>query len=561
MKNIYHVTRPVWASMDGWETAMIFVVGVSLGLFALGEKELSDSIHHPVIVNSLPLVEIIVSTFGCLLLIWWYKKHRVGCYPSSFIYCFILSDGSNPDGKSRVVGYCHVKPEMDNGEIVAQGASFYGENRKLDVESRVGFQSTQVRGTQENGEITCHIRFNINDEDLAKRFYRHGLLQFRLTSAPWLTSIIEGGDTYAGYLQSIQREIEIPGVDVRSRGYAEWYSSGRLIETKMEEALALYGSELLDKLDRVLTASPLPTLWRGRDQMQSNETNFWKVPIPTPQSIILNEKLYPHIDKLLSEVLVLVGVDRAAIAQFKDLAKSAAKRDESLTLVAYERSLKAGLLGLVRHDRKDECLNRRAKVIYDEISSCLIGDSLLDIGCGNGLISNLARGRFKKIQLLDVVNYLPAALNLPFLLYKEEEQLPIEGAFDTVLLLTVLHHSRDPVELLKKAWAATKKRLIIIESVVGVREPDPPCEFVTLDDTDQVAYAAFVDWFYNRVLHDDIPVPYSFTTPDKWLSLFQQHKMNCTKTIYLGQDIAIGPEYHMLFVLDKEKQQEPSQRP
>jgi hypothetical protein len=144
-------------------------------------------------------------------------------------------------------------------------------------------------------------------------------------------------------------------------------------------------------------------------------------------------------------------------------------------------------------------------------------------------------------------------LDLPFKTYKEGDT--ISGSFDTVLLLTVLHHSNNPLELLKLAWGATNKRLIIIESVVGVhnREPGVNYELVDASDENQIAYAAFIDWFYNRVLHDDVPVPYNFTAPGKWTSVFRENNMKLVQTIHLGQDIDIGPEYHILFVLQKDE--------
>jgi hypothetical protein len=97
------------------------------------------------------------------------------------------------------------------------------------------------------------------------------------------------------------------------------------------------------------------------------------------------------------------------------------------------------------------------------------------------------------------------------------------------------------------------KRIIIIESVIGIHHAfeNAKYELLALSDEKQIAYAAFVDWFYNRVLHDDIPVPYNFTTPDKWQATFVNSGMRLLKTVHLGQDIEIGPEYHVLFVLEK----------
>jgi hypothetical protein len=63
----------------------------------------------------------------------------------------------------------------------------------------------------------------------------------------------------------------------------------------------------------------------------------------------------------------------------------------------------------------------------------------------------------------------------------------------------------------------------------------------------------FVDWLYNRILNDDIPVPYNFTTPEKWSQVFEDGEMRVANTINLGQDIEIAPELHFLFVLERER--------
>ena len=545
--------------MDKWETAVIAVASVVLGIYGGWGEVLATNLlkpgtppPDPTIHRLWPIIDVIVVTAGCLLLLWCYKRLRVGCYPSTFIYCFNMPSASNPSGKSQVLGHCHIKPDMDNGEIIVEGASYFWENGQLDIDSRVGFTSTQVCATEENGETTCQIRFSIDKEDLSKRLYRHGLLQFRLTNTEGRTAVSKGSDVYAGYLRSMHKDIEIQEVEVQSRGYAERFSRGNLVERDVQATLAGHGEVLFARLNALLKATPAPSLWKARDYMRSNHKNVWGHQIPTPQSVILNPTLYPHVDKFLSKVLALIGLDTTAIDRFKRLAAQKARVDE--TLAAYEWDLKAGLIGQTVRNKEDKALTNRANVIYAEVMPYLEGDSLLDIGCGNGLISNLARDRFKRLQLLDVVQYVTPALNLPFQLYQAGHPLPTNELFDTVLLLTVLHHSNNPVELLKLAWGATKKKLIIIESVVGVHQLETPAnyELVELPDEDQIAYAAFVDWFYNRVLHDDVPVPYNFTTPEEWQSIFVKNKMHLAQTIHLGQDIDIGPEYHILFVLEKQ---------
>lgn len=537
--------------MEKLETAVIFLASIGVVFFGDGGEALCREFFEgrgitdeQFITVIWRIIEVAIPTLSCILVLNWYKWRRVGCYPSTFIYCFNMPSASNPSGKSQVVGFFHILPDLEKGEIKAEGASFFWENGQVDVINRVGFKSSQIFGSENESEITCHIRYDINEEDWEKRFYRHGYLQFRLSKAVEVSE----PKVFAGYLESSHEDVEI-----RSKGIAEKYSYGIIPEAEIRSSFTEGGGVLFTKLSALLREIPPPTLWKNKDHMRPNIINVWGHHIPTPQSVILSQALRPHIEGLLSKILNLLGLRNDAIERFKRLAIDKAIIEEDDPLVAYERDLKAGLIGQIKPHEKDDVLTERAKIVYSEIKPFLHGDSLLDIGCGNGMISNLAKAQFKNILLLDVVKYVPHALHLPFKLYKEGERLPINGQYDTVLLLTVLHHSNNPAELLKLAWEATRKRLIIIESVVGVHQLEPSIkyELVNLTDDDQIAYAAFVDWFYNRVLHDEVPVPYNFTTPEKWKSIFSEHNMPVTQAIQLGQDVEIGPEFHYLFVLDK----------
>lgn len=543
--------------MDRSETTIILLTSVCLGIYG-GWGETVGT--HVLLWLGAPLMEIhalwqiidlLLVTLGCLLLIWLYKRLRVGFYPSTFLYCFILPEKSNPDGKSKVVGYCHITPDMDNGEIIVQGTSYFWQSSHVDLDSAVTFRSTYVRGikNKESGETTCYIRYDL---DTPKRFYRHAVLEFRLVPP---LSLHQKVDTYAGYLRSTNSDLELQDVQVRGKGYAERYQKGLVPEDEIRAILGKRAFSLQASLEAMLNG-PIPTLWKERKDVHVSElTNCWGHKIQTPQCVILNPLLRPFIEKYISRVLTLYGVDDSAIENFKRLAIEKAKinEDQSFTLVAYERELKAGLIGVLMHSKEDQALSRRANVIYDEIKSRLVGKSLLDIGCGNGLVSHLARHEFDEVLLLDVVRYVPAALNLPFKEYKDGEPLPVDKTFDTVLLLTVLHHSANPLELLKAAWGATNKRLIIIESVVGVHRAEPLARYELLNesDEDQIGYAAFIDWFYNRVLHNDVPVPYNFTNPENWQARFVANNMRLVEAVHLGQDLEISPEYHILFVLEK----------
>ena len=279
--------------------------------------------------------------------------------------------------------------------------------------------------------------------------------------------------------------------------------------------------------------------------------NFWKHPIPTPQQVIGNAKLKPLIESLLSHVADLLGLSLAARTEAIETAFKAASSVSNA--LDFEQTLKQKFVAKCDRTKMNIAIRERSSIVYGEIKSYFLGGTLLDVGCGNGLIAEMSKRHFREVQLLDVVNYVSPEVKLPYRPYREGEKLPVEKGSDTVLLLTVLHHSNDPLTLLKETWKATGKRLIIIESVFGVHGESAAGKYklAGFDEPDQVAYAVFVDWLYNRVLNDDIPVPYNFTTPQRWMETFSNLGMRLVESKNLGQDIKIAPELHFLFVLDK----------
>jgi SAM-dependent methyltransferase len=550
MKNVCQALRPAWSQMDSAERRVILITSILVAGTSGGEAlVVHANPSYELVVRAIwAVAEIVIVTLGCVAIIRYYKNKHIGCYPSTYLYCFVLPEAANPDGERQVVGYCSVEPDVERGEIRVHGASYFWVNEKLDAKSRVRFSSTGVTGSKEGSETTCHIRFKIDEADSSRRFYKHGVLQFRLDKSSSLSVSRSGKglDQYAGFLEAHE-------VGVRFRGYAEWLRKGPVTEQNIIDELKSRGGSLVDSFQELLKASPQPTLWEGIVG-ECMLTNYWGHNIPTPQSVVLNDSLKPYIDRLLSKMLRLAGFDDQAIAQFQDRVQTKAVLDRYDTRVAYERHLKAGLIGMTSAAKLKKTLTNRAKIVKGQIEPYLVGESLLDIGCGNGIIASLVKERFRDVRLLDVVDYTLPQLQLRFDTYKEEERLPTGGQqFDSVLLLTVLHHSNNPVELLRQAWDATAKRLVIIESVIGVHSLEEGIAYELADSSEelQIGYAAFIDWFYNRVLHDDVPVPYNFTSPERWSSVFAQHHMPVIVTKHLGQDIDIGPEYHVLFVLEK----------
>ena len=145
----------------------------------------------------------------------------------------------------------------------------------------------------------------------------------------------------------------------------------------------------------------------------------------------------------------------------------------------------------------------------------------------------------------------------------------VGNLFENTMVLTVFHHSDDPVHLIKEASRVTKPggRVIVIESVYGVSHLPTELgatqcfelsDYLKLDGEEQRQMNMFFDHFYNRIISKSsnpriqVNVPFNFNTPEGWEKLFKDKGgLEQEKLIHLGLDQASVPEYHTLHILRK----------
>lgn len=187
-------------------------------------------------------------------------------------------------------------------------------------------------------------------------------------------------------------------------------------------------------------------------------------------------------------------------------------------------------------DRKTLGL-KRAKRSFELVKDYIVGEKVLDLGAGDGLLALEIKEQLKKeVVLVDVVNY--NYTDLPLILYDPEERIPLaDEEVDTTILYTVLHHASDPQHLLKEATRITKKRLVIMEGYV--------------EEDDIRMTNSFFDWFYNRVIGDeDINVPLNFLRVKAWEKILKALAFDVSETIYLGINEPVVPEHQILIIAD-----------
>lgn len=90
-------------------------------------------------------------------------------------------------------------------------------------------------------------------------------------------------------------------------------------------------------------------------------------------------------------------------------------------------------------------------------------EKILDIGCGNGLISLYLQKKGFDVTALDVEN-LAYSEDIKVVVYDGKNIPFTENQFDTALLITVLHHTDNPEKVLQEAVKVAKK-IVIIEDI------------------------------------------------------------------------------------------------
>ncbi len=114
--------------------------------------------------------------------------------------------------------------------------------------------------------------------------------------------------------------------------------------------------------------------------------------------------------------------------------------------------------------------NYNQVLAFYKVRSCLenaAGDSLLDIACGDGMLTEMFGPHFKTIVGVDASSrHLDEARRrLPSAVFHESliEEFETEDRFDAVFMLELLEHVQNPVAVLKKAasFLKPKGRLIV----------------------------------------------------------------------------------------------------
>jgi SAM-dependent methyltransferase len=149
---------------------------------------------------------------------------------------------------------------------------------------------------------------------------------------------------------------------------------------------------------------------------------------------------------------------------------------------------------------------RRVRVLGDHFAELIPQDAqVLDVGCGDGLLAHLIMQKRPDLALrgIDVLvreqTYIPVAAF-------DGQVIPYPNAsFDAVMFVDVLHHTADPMILLREAVRVVRKALVIKDHTLNGFLAGPTLRLM--------------DWFGNAP--HGVALPYNYWPQEKWFEAFE----------------------------------------
>jgi SAM-dependent methyltransferase len=156
---------------------------------------------------------------------------------------------------------------------------------------------------------------------------------------------------------------------------------------------------------------------------------------------------------------------------------------------------------------------RRVRVLSRHLADLAPkGASVLDVGCGDGLIGSLIQERRPDLSVEGLDIAVRGESHIPIREF-DGQSIPLaDGQVDVVMLVDVLHHASEPTRLLREAKRVARRGLILKDVT-----PVGPLADSTL---------RFMDWVGNA--RHGVPLPYKFWSQAEWRAAFSDLGLSVT---------------------------------
>lgn len=190
------------------------------------------------------------------------------------------------------------------------------------------------------------------------------------------------------------------------------------------------------------------------------------------------------------------------------------------------RTIMRIILDLIGYLHQKIVFNRRAEALAHQLSQHLDeGDTVLDVGCGNGTIAALIHKQKPGSKVIGIDVHPRPSCGIPCTLY-DGKTIPFpDRHFDSVILVDVLHHTDDPRAVLAECSRVARKHILI---------KDHYC-----DSRWSYRVLAFMDWVGNRAWN--VRLPYHYLSREEWKELFTKLSLDVRALKEEGIGLYPGP--------------------
>jgi SAM-dependent methyltransferase len=159
-------------------------------------------------------------------------------------------------------------------------------------------------------------------------------------------------------------------------------------------------------------------------------------------------------------------------------------------------------------------VGRRVRALADNLTGLIPPDvSVLDIGCGDGMLGSVITTRRPDISLVGAEVLIRPHSRIPITTF-DGLTLPFpDRAVDVTLLIDVVHHASDPNRLLAEAARVATTAVIVKDHYLRGLLARPTLAFM-----DRVGNA-----------RHGVALPYHYWTPNEWRDAFA--RMNVTVSV------------------------------
>jgi SAM-dependent methyltransferase len=163
-------------------------------------------------------------------------------------------------------------------------------------------------------------------------------------------------------------------------------------------------------------------------------------------------------------------------------------------------SLLDRLHGDIVHSRRVAVLARRLAELIPQ------GASVLDVGCGDGLLAKLISQKRPDLTLEGIDVLVRPQTHIPVRAFDGRRIDSADGSYDVVMFVDVLHHTDDPRVLIDEA-ARVARRCVIIKDH-------------TRDGLLAGPTLRFMDWVGNA--RHGVALPYNYWPRRRWRESFEE---------------------------------------